>query len=148
NYSFKDRYLLYLTLRADGTSKFAPKERWGYFPAASVAWKVSEEDFLKDVDVVNDLKLRLSYGQSGNNRIANDAWRFLFGPSQNRGYGAGDINQTYFTIINSSFPNPNLKWETTISRNLGLDFGLFNNRVYATIDVYKNTTKDLIIDNE
>ncbi|WP_257670226.1 SusC/RagA family TonB-linked outer membrane protein [Parapedobacter tibetensis] len=148
NYSFKDRYLLYLTLRADGSSKFAPKERWGYFPAASAAWKVSEEDFMQDVDFVSDLKLRLSYGEAGNNRIANDSWRFLFGPSQNRGYGAGDINQTYFNIINSSLPNPNLKWETTISRNLGLDFGLFNNRVYATIDVYRNTTKDLIINND
>src|SRR5690606_25370765 len=148
SYSLYNKYVAYFTLRADGTSKFAPNERWGYFPAGSLAWKIGEEDFIKNVSQISDLKLRISYGEAGNNRIPNDSWRFLFGPSANRTYGAGDINQTYFTIINSSLPNPNLKWETTISRNVGLDFGLFNNRVYATIDVYKNTTKDLIIDNE
>lgn len=148
NYSFLDRYILYATLRADGSSKFAPTKRWGYFPSASFAWKVKEEDFLKDVNFINDLKLRLSYGQAGNNRIANDSWRMLYGPSQNRPYGAGDINQTYYNILNSSLPNPNLKWETTVSRNLGLDFSLFNNKLSAIIDIYKNTTKDLIIDNE
>ncbi|MNK33672.1 Vitamin B12 transporter BtuB [compost metagenome] len=148
NYTFKDRYIMYLTLRADGTSKFAPQNRWGYFPAASFAWRASDEDFMKNVEVISDLKVRLSYGQAGNNRIANDSWRFLFGPSQNRTYGAGDLNQTYYGIINSSLPNPNLKWETTISRNIGLDFGLFKNKVTGTLDLYQNTTKDLIIDNE
>ncbi|MFD1769227.1 SusC/RagA family TonB-linked outer membrane protein [Sphingobacterium suaedae] len=148
NYSFLDRYVIYGTLRADGSSKFAPTKRWGYFPSASFAWKIKEESFMRDVSFVNDLKLRVSYGEAGNNRIANDAWRFLFGPSQNRPYGAGDINQTYYNILNTSLPNPNLRWETTVSRNLGLDFSLFNNKLSAIIDVYKNTTKDLIIDNE
>lgn len=148
NYAYLDKYILYATLRADGSSKFAPGKRWGYFPSASFAWKIKEEGFMKEVDFVNDLKLRLSYGQAGNNRIANDAWRLLYGPSQNRPYGAGDINQTYYNILNSSLPNPNLRWETTVSRNLGLDFSLFNNKLSAIIDIYKNTTKDLIIDNE
>ena len=148
NYSFLDKYIFYGTLRADGSSKFAPGKRWGYFPSASFAWKVKEESFMQDVSFVNDLKLRLSYGAAGNNRIGNDEWRFLFGPSQNRAYGAGDVNQTYYTILNGSLPNPNLRWETTISRNLGLDFSLFNNKLSAVIDVYKNTTKDLIVDNE
>lgn len=148
NYSFLDRYVFYGALRADGTSKFAPENRWGFFPSASFAWKMKEEAFLQDVDFINDLKLRLSYGEAGNNRIANDSWRFLFGPSQNRSYGAGDVNQKYYNIINSSLPNPDLIWETTVSRNLGLDFALLNNRLTVAVDVYKNTVKDLIIDNE
>jgi TonB-linked SusC/RagA family outer membrane protein len=148
SYSLNNKYVAYFTLRADGTSKFAPNERWGYFPAGSLAWKIGEEDFIKNVSQISDLKLRVSYGEAGNNRIPNDSWRFLFGPSANRTYGAGDINQTYFNVINSSLPNPNLKWETTISRNIGLDFGLFKDRITASLDFYKNTTKDLIVDNE
>jgi TonB-linked SusC/RagA family outer membrane protein len=148
NYTFLDKYILYLTLRADGSSKFGPANTWGYFPAASFAWRVSDEAFMKDIKVVSDLKLRVSYGEAGNNRIASDSWRFLFGPSQNRTYGAGDINQTYYSVINKQLPNPNLKWETTISRNIGLDFGLFQNKVTGTLDIYQNTTKDLIVDNE
>lgn len=148
NYTFLDKYILYLTLRADGSSKFGPANRWGYFPAASFAWRVSDEAFMKDIKVISDLKLRVSYGEAGNNRITNDQWRFLFGPSQNRTYGAGDINQTYYAVINRQLPNPNLKWETTVSRNLGLDFGLFQNKVTGTLDLYQNTTRDLIVDNE
>ncbi|WP_316814153.1 TonB-dependent receptor [Pedobacter heparinus] len=148
NYIFKEKYILYATLRADGSSKFGPSNRWGYFPAASVAWRISDEEFIKDVKVISDLKLRLSYGEAGNNRVQNDVWRFLFRPTANRPYGAGDLNQTYYNVVNGSLPNPNLKWETTVSRNLGLDFGLFKGRISGTIDAYKNTTKDLIVDNE
>ncbi len=148
NYTYKDKYILFATLRADGSSKFAPGNRWGYFPAASFAWRVSDEDFLKNNRFVSDLKLRASYGKAGNNRVPNDSWRLLFSPSTNRSYGAGDINQPYYNIKNSSLPNPNLRWETTISRNLGLDFGLFKNRLTGTLDIYKNTTKDLIINND
>ena len=147
NYTFLDRYILNATLRADGSSKFAPGNRWGFFPSAAVAWKMKEELFLKDVGFLDDLKLRVSYGESGNNRIANDSWRFLFAPSQNRSYGAGDESQVYYNILNSSLPNPNLQWETTVSRNLGLDFSLFGNKLNGVIDVYKNTVKGLIIDN-
>ncbi|RYE57875.1 MAG: SusC/RagA family TonB-linked outer membrane protein, partial [Sphingobacteriales bacterium] len=125
NYTFMDKYILYATLRADGSSKFAPENRWGYFPAASVAWRVSDEEFLRNSSVISDLKLRVSYGEAGNNRIPNDSWRFLFGPSANRPYGAGDLNQTYYNVVNNFLPNPNLIWETTVSRNIGLDFGLF-----------------------
>lgn len=148
NYTFKNRYILYLTLRADGSSKFGPANRWGYFPAASFAWRISDETFMKNIPVISDLKFRASYGEAGNNRIANDTWRFVFGPSQNRTYGAGDISQTYYTATNSTLPNPNLKWETTVSRNLGVDFGLFKNKITGTLDLYKNTTKDLIVENE
>lgn len=148
NYTFNNKYIFYGTLRADGTSKFAPENRWGYFPAASFAWRASDEDFLKDLNVFSDLKLRVSYGEAGNNRIPNDSWRFLFKPTANRPYGAGGNNQVYYNIVNSFLPNPNLKWETTISRNLGFDFGFFKNRLTGTLDIYKNTTKDLIVENE
>jgi len=148
NYTYKDRYILYATLRADGSSKFSPGHRWGYFPAASVAWRASDEEFIKRINVFSDLKVRASYGQAGNNRIANDAWRFLFQPTANRPYGAGGLNQTYYTFVNGSLPNPNLKWETTISRNIGLDFGFFKNRLSGTLDLYKNTTKDLLVNND
>jgi len=148
NYTFKDRYILYATLRADGSSKFAPENRWGYFPSASVAWRISDEAFIKKLNLVSDLKLRASYGEAGNNRIPNDSWRFLFEPIANRPYGSGNINQTYYNVVNSSLPNPGLKWETTVSQNLGLDFGLFKNRFTATIDIYKNITKDLIVNND
>ncbi|MGJ7030289.1 SusC/RagA family TonB-linked outer membrane protein [Niabella hirudinis] len=147
NYTFMDKYILNATLRADGSSKFAPGNRWGYFPSAAVAWKIKEEKFLQNVDFVNDLKLRLSYGESGNNRIANDSWRFLFAPSQNRSYGAGDVSQVYYNLVNNSLPNPELQWETTVSRNFGIDFSLFKNKLNGAIDLYKNTIKGLIIDN-
>ena len=148
NYSYLNRYILFLTLRADGSSKFAPGNRWGYFPSVSFAWRIDDEAFMKNVTFVNDLKLRISYGESGNNRIPNDSWRFLFSPSQNRTYGAGNISSPYYNFSNSSLPNPNLQWETTVTSNVGLDFALFKNKLTGTIDVYRNTVKGLIIDNQ
>ena len=148
NYTLKDKYIFYATLRADGSSKFAPENRWGYFPSASFAWRISDEEFIKKLNVLSDFKLRASYGEAGNNRIPNDSWRFLFEPIANRPYGAGDINQPYYSVVNSSLPNPDLKWETTVSQNLGLDFGLFKNRLTGTLDIYKNITKDLIVNND
>ena len=148
NYSFLDKYILFATLRADGSSKFAPGNRWGYFPSASFAWRIDQEKFMENVNFVNDLKLRISYGESGNNRIPNDSWRFLFTPSQSRTYGAGNISSPYYTFANSALPNLNLQWETTVTRNVGLDFALFRNKLTGTIDVYQNTVKDLIVENQ
>lgn len=149
NYSYLDRYILYATLRADGSSKFAPGNRWGYFPSASFAWRIDKERFMENLSFVNDLKLRISYGESGNNRIPNDSWRPLYRPSQNRSYGAGNVSSTYYNFTNTAvLTNPNLKWETTITRNIGLDFSLFNNKLAGTIDVYKNTVRDLIVENQ
>lgn len=148
NYTFMDKYVLFATLRADGSSKFAPGNRWGYFPSGAFAWKMKEENFMKDVNFISDLKLRISYGESGNNRIANDSWRFLFKPDQNRSYGTGNESSPYYNILNSSLPNPMLQWETTVSGNLGLDFSLFKNKLSGTLDIYKNTIKGLIIDNQ
>ena len=143
NYTLLDRYLFTVTFRADGSSKFAPSHRWGYFPAAAFAWRASEEPFLRDVSWLNDLKFRLSYGTVGNDGISADLW------SQ-----SWESNSAYYSIANkqygtytvkSSMANPDLKWETTVTRNLGIDFGVLNGRLSGTLDLYWNTTKDLLM---
>ncbi|RKD17155.1 SusC/RagA family TonB-linked outer membrane protein [Pelobium manganitolerans] len=147
NYSFKDRYLFAASLRADGSSLFAPGNKWGYFPAASAGWRVSEEDFMKDITFISELKLRASYGASGNNRIPRNSYLFTFEPSTNRPYGAGDIAQPYYVVANKSLPNPALQWETNVTNDIGVDFGLFKNKLTGTFDFYYNTTKGLLIGN-
>lgn len=144
-YQFDRKYILDLTARADGSSRFAPDKQWGIFPAASFAWRLSEEKFIKDIDAISDLKLRLSFGAAGNDKISSDQWRVLFAPSDNRPIGFGDVTQPYYTYSSSQLPNPDLRWETTITRNAGLDFALFRNKVNGTFDFYWNTTKDLLL---
>lgn len=147
NYSFKDRYLATVTLRADGSSKFSSDNRWGFFPAAALAWRVSNEKFLADSKVVSNLKLRLSYGTSGNDRIDADLFCNLYGISQTRpaGWNYTD-NSWYYRLYNTSYPvNKDVKWETTITRNLGIDFGFLRERISGSIDIYKNTVKDLLV---
>ena len=147
-YQFDSRYLLTLTARADGSTKFAPGKQWGLFPAAAFAWRVSHEDFMSDVKFVNDLKVRLSYGQAGNNRIPNDLWRVQFAPTDFRTIGFGDVANPYYGYASSLLPNPDIKWETTITRNAGLDFTLFKQRLSGSFDVYWNTTKDLLVESD
>ncbi|MBX0290399.1 TonB-dependent receptor [Hymenobacter sp. HSC-4F20] len=141
-YSFDDKYLFTGTFRADGSSKFAEGNRWGYFPGASVAWRISKEDFFKAVPVVSDLKLRLSYGQAGNNRINDFLYDQLFAA------GSAPYYLNHSQVLGASattLPNPNLKWEVTTSRDFGVDLSLWDNRVQFTGDVYYNTTTDLLI---
>ncbi|CAN5720635.1 TonB-dependent receptor [soil metagenome] len=145
NYQYDSRFLLTLTARADGSTKFAPGNQWGFFPAAAFAWRMSNEKFMEHVSFVNDLKFRLSYGQAGNNRLANDLWRVQFAPTDNRPIGFGDVSQPYYGYASSLLPNPDIKWETTITRNAGFDFSIFKNRVSGTFDAYWNTTKDLLV---
>jgi TonB-dependent starch-binding outer membrane protein SusC len=148
NYQLKSKYLLTLTARYDGSLKFAPGKQWGLFPAAAAAWRISQEDFMQNINAISDLKLRLSYGASGNNRIGTDLYRRTFSINTNRPIGFGDVNQPYWASASSTLVNPDLKWETTITRNIGLDFGLFRNRLSGTIDVYHNTTKDLLVESD
>jgi TonB-linked SusC/RagA family outer membrane protein len=147
NYQYKNRYLFSFTTRADGSSKFAPGNRWGIFPAAAAGWRISEEEFMKNSDVFTELKLRASYGQAGNNRMSNDLWRRLYNISDNRTYGFGDVSNPYWVAASTVLVNPELKWETTVTRNTGLDFTLFN-KITGTLDLYWNTTKDLLIEND
>jgi TonB-linked SusC/RagA family outer membrane protein len=142
NYSYDDKYLVTGTVRADGSSKFSTGNQIGFFPAASVAWRISQEKFMKSLTQVSDLKLRFSYGLAGNNRIGDFLYtqNFLangirYGLNENLTPGLASTNLAY----------PDLRWETTLSRNIGLDLSLFDNRVQVTVDAYQNTTRDLLI---
>lgn len=144
NYAFDKKYMLTLTLRADGSSVFAPGNRWGYFPSASFAWNMSRENFLKNSSWVNELKLRLSYGTSGNNRIEPLLYSTFFNSSSNWGYSF-DNAVVPGLAPNERLSNENTKWERTISKNIGLDYSLFNKRIYGSIDAYITNTKDLLL---
>lgn len=144
-YQYNDKYIFNLTGRYDGSTQFAPGKQWGLFPAASFAWRISSEEFMATLPFITDLKLRASYGTVGNNNINSDQWRMLFQPSQTRPYGAGETLNPYYTFASTQLTNPDVKWETTITRNIGLDFGLLNNRIAGTLDFYHNTTKDLLV---
>ncbi len=148
NYQWRNRYLATFTLRYDGSSKFAPENRWGGFPSAALAWRISEEAFAKQFRALSDLKLRVSYGAAGNNRINDNLWRRSYQISDNRPIGFGNITQPYYTAASTTLVNPDLKWETTVTRNIGLDFGLFQGRLSGTMDAYWNTTNDLLVESD
>ena len=142
NYGYDDRYLLSLSVRADGSSKFGPGNKWSYFPSGSVAWRISNEKFFEGLaDKINDLKLRVSYGQAGNNRIED----FLYVQQFNTGSQYWLNDQMVTGLVPSALANANLVWEKIISRNIGLDASFLNSRLQFTLDVYKNTTKDLLV---
>ncbi|MCL2027860.1 MAG: TonB-dependent receptor [Bacteroidales bacterium] len=155
NYSLLDRYLLTFTMRADGSSNFAPANRWGYFPAAAVAWRVTEEPFMKDLDLswLGSFKARFSYGEVGSDAVAPGMWEQTWrsaagtGNSPNNPYGVvnGVVIPSYTLTSTQDMANPFLKWETTVTRNLGFDFEVLNNRLWGTLDLYKNSTRDLIV---
>lgn len=145
NYDFGGRYLVSATYRADGSSKFAPGNRWGYFPSAALAWRVSEEKFMSSLtNWLSNLKLRFSYGSAGNNYIPPLSYMQVYN-STATSYLPASL-ATSFWAASSTMSNENLKWETTITRNLGMDFGFFKNRITGGVEVYLNKTKDLLID--
>ncbi len=142
NYAYDDRFLASFSLRADGSSKFAADNRWGYFPSASLAWRLSKEKWMDGLfPTISDLKIRASYGEAGNNRISDFLYVTQFTPSAYYSLG----NQLVTSYRSGSLANANLVWESTISRNLGLDVAFFKNRLNLTLDVYKNTTEDLLV---
>lgn len=140
NYSFKDRYLLTLTMRVDGSSRLAPGNKYNTFPSAAVAWNITRESFMDNVRAISNLKLRASYGRVGNTAIS--AYQTL-GSLSGLVYNFGDATTTglYF----SNVANPDLTWEYTSTLNLGLDFGLLNNRISGTVEVYKQFTESLLL---
>jgi TonB-linked SusC/RagA family outer membrane protein len=143
NYDYKSRYLLTATFRADGSSKFLGDNKWGYFPSVAAAWKISEEDFMKDVKWVNSFKMRLSYGQAGNNNIPTGQTALIFTSPTD---GVNFINGvTSFWAPPDTMANPDLKWETTTTTDLGFDFGIFDDKLSGTVDLYKNLTTDLLM---
>lgn len=147
NYGFDDRYLATLTLRADGSSKFARGHRWGYFPALALAWRLSNEKFLRDYTWITNLKLRASIGMSGNDRIDSDLYLKLYKLGDvSKSAGWGEKGSYYYEFASKYPVNPDIKWETTITRNLGLDFAFLNGKIDGSFDVYWNTTKDLLLE--
>lgn len=143
NLTFFDKYLLTASLRADGSSKFAKGNRWGYFPSASLAWRMEQEDFLKDVNWLTQLKARVSYGVTGNQSIDPYSTFSMYGGGNNH-YSNGNGSQDA-TLTITNLANDGLTWEKTSSWNAGIDFGLFRSHLSGTLDFYVKRTDDLLI---
>jgi iron complex outermembrane receptor protein len=141
NYNYDDRFLLTATLRRDGSSRFGSGNKWGSFPSGSVAWRISREKFF-NVKAVNDLKLRVSYGVTGNQEIGNLASQQTLGATS-AGYIVG--GQRITTVLPQQYANPGLRWEQTAQFDAGVDFTLFDNRLRGTVDYYVKKTTDLLL---
>jgi TonB-linked SusC/RagA family outer membrane protein len=146
SYNYDHRYLVSATFRADGSTKFAPGHQWGYFPAISGAWVISRESFMPADGIISNLKIRAAIGMAGNNNIPDDMWRYQYTVNATGGPGFGETEGSGFYVNSggNTFPNPKVKWETTITRNVAIDFGIFNERFTITPEVYWNTTRDLL----
>jgi TonB-linked SusC/RagA family outer membrane protein len=144
NYDFQGKYLASATFRADGSSKFSKDNRWGFFPSAALAWRMSSENFMESTKSwLDDLKLRISYGTAGNN-IPSDQTSTIWSAGSGASIGWMNNMSSYWTT-GAQMANPDLKWETTHTRNAGLDFTLLNGKLSGTVEYYWNTTKDLLI---
>ena len=144
NYSFNDRYMLTATLRADASSKLNPDDRWGYFPSVALAWNVKNESFLKEKEKVNELKLRLGYGEVGNVNGLGDylfLTRYISSVNDAAYYQMGNV---FIPTARPESVNKHLKWEIGNTLNAGIDYGFFGNRFFGSLDIYRKITKDLI----
>jgi len=139
NYGYDDKYLVSASLRTDGSSRFGSNTRWGYFPSASAAWRITQEDFMSDITAIDELKLRASYGVTGNFNIGDFAY---LGTISDYAYSPGGIYQ--IGQGQNSFGNPNLRWERTYSYDVGIELSLFQHRLNLVLDYYDKTTKDLL----
>jgi TonB-dependent starch-binding outer membrane protein SusC len=144
NYGFRSKYLFKASFRADASSKFAPENRWGYFPSAALAWRISEEPFIQKIKVITEAKLRTSYGVTGNNRVGDFA-RYPSLSLPLEVYYSFNNGSPSPGMIQSSMGNEALKWETTAQADIGLDVGLFENRLALTVDVYEKKTSNLLL---
>jgi iron complex outermembrane receptor protein len=141
NYSFDDRFLVTGTVRRDGSSRFGSGNKWGVFPSGSVAWRLSKESFFQ-VDAITDLKIRMSYGATGNQEIGNLNSITTLGATTT-GYIVG--GQRLTTVLPQQYANPDLKWEQTAQFDIGIDYALFGGRLRGTIDYYDKKTTDLLL---
>ncbi len=143
NYNYRSKYYATASFRADGSSKFSPANRWGYFPSGSLAWAFSREDFLKGNNTFSNGKLRLSYGQTGNNRVDDYAFRGQLFTDNDTFYPFFSVKSPAY--VPRTMQNDKLKWETTEQFNVGLDLGFFKDRINMTFDYYLKKTKDLLL---
>jgi TonB-dependent starch-binding outer membrane protein SusC len=148
NYKFSDKYFVTFTMRADGSSKFGPNKKWGYFPSAAIGWRIIEENFMQNIAAVSDLKLRASYGVTGNQEI--NAYQSM---ARYQSFGAHNQRTDYVSgttrlvgLAPANIPNPDLGWESTKSFDVGIDAGFFSNRITLTADYYDKTTNDLLLE--
>lgn len=142
-YSYDNKYIFTGTLRADGSSRLSPDNRWGVFPSGAFAWRISQESFMADSKTISDLKLRLGYGVTGQqDGISNYSYLGNYALSNNT--AQYELGGTFYNLYRPSAYNPNLKWEETITSNIGLDYGLFNGRIFGSVDYYKKNTQDLL----
>jgi len=141
NYSFNDKYLVTANLRVDGSSVFGPDQRWGYFPSFSAGWRLSNEEFFKNIEFVNDLKIRAGWGLVGNDQIANYAYLGRVGNGAN--YPFGGVAQP--GTFPASIENLSLKWEESAQTNIGIDLSILDNKIGLTVDAYIKNTKDLLL---
>ena len=141
NYNYNNRYLLTATVRADGSTVFAKKNKWGYFPSFSAAWRISEEKFMQNIDFLSNFKVRLGWGTVGNDRISNFLSLDLYSANK---YGIGNTVNT--VLSPKQLRNENLKWEGSTTTNLGIDLGFFDNRLNVTADFFVKDTKDLLLE--
>ena len=151
NYAFNSKYLLTLTYRADASSVFGADNKWGYFPSGSVAWRISEENFLSGSDLITNLKLRASYGLTGNQGISPyQTLARLYSEPGDWGpdYPYDGVSPTNTGFAIGGLANPDLKWETTTQTNIGMDLSMFNGRLTTTLDLYKKVTDDLLMPRE
>lgn len=158
NYSFDSRYLIGLTIRRDGSSRFGKNNRFATFPSISLGWRINNESFLRDAAWLNDLKLRLSWGQTGNQEISNLARYFVYVPNYGVNESGGQSYGTSYdiagtnggSILASGFKrdqigNPDIKWETTTQYNVGLDWSMFNSGLFGSLDLYYKRTSDILV---
>ena len=143
NYSYSSKYLLTASFRADGSSKFSSSNHWSYFPSGAISWRFSKEKFFSNSKILSDGKLRISYGETGNNRVGDFAYLTTFGLPIGNTYV---FNNSYISgIVPTVLGNTDLRWETTKQTDIGLDLGFLNNRILLTVDAYKKTTTDLLL---
>jgi TonB-dependent starch-binding outer membrane protein SusC len=145
NYNYDNRYLVTASLRADGSTRFGENNKYGYFPSAALGWTISQEQFMKDVSFVQDLKLRASWGQTGNQEVPNKITQASYSLSTSAGYYLDPtLSLTNGTTVNRT-ANPNLKWELVEQYNFGADFDLFKGKLYGSLEYYNKTTKNPIL---
>lgn len=146
NYNLMDKYLLTVNFRADGSTKFGDNNKYGFFPSAALAWRISEEKVIKELNFFDNLKLRFSWGITGNQEIPNKISKILLGTGNSEGaiLDGGTLVVPGVTLKRT--PNPDLKWERSGQLNIGVDFSIFNNRLSGTIDYFSKTTRDVLLE--
>jgi len=145
NYNYDNRYLVTASVRADGSTRFGENKKYGYFPSFALGWNISNEAFMAQSTAFSDLKLRASWGQTGNQEVQNKITQASYSLSPDNGYYFNDNLELQPGVSVTRTPNPDLKWEVVTQYNLGLDFSLWNDRLYGSIDYFNKTTTDAIL---